>query len=139
MPKNGPIIVIEDDIDDQEILKEVFNDLQIPNVPRFFDSCVNALNYLLTTLEKPLLILSDINLPLMTGMELKHEINKNEFLKRKSIPFIFLSTASDNSIVSTAFDVQAQGFFVKPPTMASLKEIIMTIINYWKTSSLPGT
>ena len=139
MPKNGPIIIIEDDIDDQDMLKEVFNELKLPNFVRFFNSCVHALDYLLTTLEKPLLILSDINLPLMTGMELKQEINKTDVLKRKNIPFVFLSTASDNSIVSMAYDVQAHGFFVKPSTMDSLKNLIRTIIDYWRSSSLPGT
>jgi CheY-like chemotaxis protein len=137
MHKNGPIIIIEDDIDDQDILKEVFRELSLPNITRFFDSCVNALDYLMTTLEKPLLILSDINLPLMTGMELKREINKNDILRKRTIPFVFLSTASDSSIVNSAFEEQAQGFFVKPPTIDSLKDIIITIINYWKSSSLP--
>ena len=137
MPKNGPIIIIEDDIDDQEILKEVFRELSLPNITRFFDSCVGALDYLLTTMERPLLILSDINLPSMTGMELKQEINKIDVLKKKTIPFVFLSTASDSSIVSTAYEVQAQGFFVKPPTIALLKDIIKTIIDYWKSSSRP--
>jgi len=137
MHKNGPIIIIEDDIDDQDILKEVFRELRLPNITRFFDSCVNALDYLMNTLDKPLLILSDINLPLMTGMELKREINRSEVLKKKTIPFVFLSTASDSSIVNTAFEVQAQGFFVKPPTIDSLKEIIKTIIDYWRSSSLP--
>ena len=79
MPKSGPIIIIEDDIDDQEILKEVIEELHIPNIVLFFNSCVNAMDYLLTTLEKPLLILSDINLPSMTGMELKQQINQNDF------------------------------------------------------------
>jgi two-component SAPR family response regulator len=137
MPKNGPIIIIEDDMDDQEMLREVFKELKLPNLVHVFDSCVNALDYLLTTIERPLLILSDINLPLMTGMELKQEINNTDYLKRKSIPFVFLSTASDSSIVSTAFEVQAQGFFVKPRTMDSLKNTIRTIIDYWKCSSLP--
>ena len=137
MNKRGPIVIIEDDIDDQDILKEVFSELSLPNITRIFDSCVHALDYLLTTLERPLLILSDINLPLMTGMELKREINKNDILKKKTSPFVFLSTASDSSIVTTAYEVQAQGFFVKPPTIESLKDTIKTIIDYWRSSSLP--
>ena len=139
MPKSGPIIIIEDDIDDQEILKEVIEELHIPNIVLFFNSCVNAMDYLLTTLEKPLLILSDINLPSMTGMELKQQINQNDFLKKKSIPFIFLSTTSDNNIISTAYEMQIQGFFVKPGTMALLKEVIKTIVDYWRISRFPFT
>ena len=60
MFKNGPIIIIEDDADDQELLKEVFRELQVSNILKFFDSCAHALNYLVATMEKPFLIISDI-------------------------------------------------------------------------------
>jgi len=63
MPKSGPIIIIEDDKDDQELLNEIFIELKIPNIVRFFNSCVQAFDYLITTLERPFLIISDINLP----------------------------------------------------------------------------
>jgi CheY-like chemotaxis protein len=89
MPKTGPIIIVEDDHDDQQVLKEVFEELKLPNILRFFNSCVEALNYLLTTIERPFLIISDINVPAMNGFELKEKINQNEQLRRKNIPFIF--------------------------------------------------
>ena len=66
MPKTGPIIIVEDDYDDQELLKEVFTELKVPNILRFFSSCIEAFNYLLTTIERPFLIISDINVPPMT-------------------------------------------------------------------------
>ncbi len=121
-------------MDDQEILKEVFTELQVPNLIHFFHSCLHALEYLLTTLERPFLIISDINLPAMTGMELKKEIYQNEFLRNKNIPFVFLSTNPDVNIISQAYHWHAQGYFVKPPTMKELKEMLQTIIGYWKTS-----
>ncbi len=70
MVKNGPIIVIEDDRDDQELLKEIFEELASTHVLKFFNSCLSAFEYLLSAAEKPFLILSDINLPAMTGLEL---------------------------------------------------------------------
>src|SRR5436190_15612382 len=102
MPKSGPILLIEDDQDDQEMLKEVFEELKIPNILRFFDSCCKAFDYLLTTIEKPFLIISDINMPIMSGLDLKRNINNNEILRRKGIPFVFLSTTPENTVVSQA-------------------------------------
>lgn len=45
MPKSGPIIIVEDDVDDQELLKEVFQELEIPNILRFFNSCFDYFRY----------------------------------------------------------------------------------------------
>jgi CheY-like chemotaxis protein len=138
MPTSGPIVIIEDDHDDQEILKEVFRELKIPNILRFFNSCKEALCYLLTTIERPFIIISDINLPAMNGFELKDQINQNQYLRRKNIPFLFLSTNSQTSAISTAYDLFAQGYFVKPPTIADLKEMVLKMIDYWRVAKRPA-
>ena len=46
MNKSGPIIVIEDDIDDKEILGEIFNELKFENKIIFFTEGEKALDYL---------------------------------------------------------------------------------------------
>src|SRR3954453_8126181 len=93
MSTQGPIIIIEDDREEQDILKEVFAGMEVKNQLVFFDGCEEAYTYLEKTFEKPFLVLTDINLPGMTGIELRAKINANEFLRKKSIPFIFLTTA----------------------------------------------
>ena len=137
MPHTRPIIIIEDDMDDQEILREIFAELKIPNLIHFFNSCMLAFENLLTTIERPFLIISDINLPAMTGMQLKKQINDNDYLSKKNIPFVFLTTNPDIRSIDLAYQSLAQGYFVKPPTMGELKEMLQTIIGYWKFSRLP--
>lgn len=139
IPRSGPIIIIEDDADDQELLVEIFKELQVPNIVKFFNSCLQAFDYLLTTIEKPFLIISDINLPAMTGLELCKKIMENEFVKTKSIPFVFLTTTSDHKVVAQAYEMFVQGFFVKPGSIKELKEMIMMIVNYWKVCRHPYT
>ncbi len=114
MPRNGPIIIIEDDTDDQELLSEIFKELEIPNLVKFFNSCIHAFDYLLNAMEKPFLIISDINLPAMTGLELCKKIMEIESLRVRSIPFIFLTTTSDKHAIMEAYNIPVQGFFVKP-------------------------
>jgi CheY-like chemotaxis protein len=137
MPKSGPIIIVEDDHDDQQLLKESFEQLKIPNILRFFDSCISALDYLLTTIERPFLIISDINLPAMSGFDFLKKIQDNHFLKMKCIPFIFFTTASNSSMIQQAYQMSVQGFFVKPLTSAQLIQTVNAMITYWKIASAP--
>jgi CheY-like chemotaxis protein len=137
MPKSGPIIIVEDDLDDQELLKEVFEELKIPNVLRFFDTCIKALEYLLTTMERPFLIISDVNLPAMSGFDFLKRIQDNKFLRMKCIPFLFLTTASDSTVIQQAYQMPAQGFFVKPLSGEQLRQTIHAMISYWKIASRP--
>jgi CheY-like chemotaxis protein len=130
----GPIILVEDDLDDQEMMKEVFAVLKVPNEIKVFDTAVAAFEYLVTTTDKPFIIFSDVNLPKMTGAELKKKINDNDKLRKRSIPFVFLTTTSTHTTVLEAFDNNAQGFFTKPHDMRSLQEMVEMILNYWKLS-----
>jgi CheY-like chemotaxis protein len=137
MPKKGPILIIEDDYEDQELLQEVFDELHIANDIQFFSSCLSVLDYLLTALAKPFLIISDINVPLMNGLELKQRINETDRIKKKNIPFIFLTTNPDQTVITQAFQMNAQGYFVKPSSFQGIKEMMQKIVDYWALSMLP--
>jgi CheY-like chemotaxis protein len=139
MALSGPIIVLEDDLDDQEVLKEVIQELKIINEIKFFTSSVEVLNYLLVTTDKPLIIISDVNIPIVTGTELKKKINENEYLRKKSIPFIFLSTNSHPRAIDEAYDLMVQGYFVKPGAITEIKNLVSMIINYWKVCKHPNS
>lgn len=138
MSRLGPILIIDDDTDDQSALKEVLTNLKVPNTIICFDRCMDALQYLEVTNDKPFIVLSDINLPEMSGADLKRRINASARLRRKSIPFVFLTTTSSHDAVLDAYESLAQGFFTKPNTMAALQHMIEMILNYWKLSRHPN-
>ena len=73
----GPIVIVEDDKDDQEIYAEAIRSIDIPNEIYFFDSCQQALEYLNTTEEHHFIILSDINLTQMTGLQFRKLIQRH--------------------------------------------------------------
>lgn len=134
----GPIIVIEDDKDDQEILQEVFADLEINNELRFFNDCEQAYEYLTSMTEKPFLIICDINLPRMNGIELKLRIDKTDQLRKKAIPFVFLTTSDAQQTIEAAYSItNLQGYFQKSLSMEELKNNIKLIIDYWRTTLHP--
>ncbi len=138
MNKNGPIIIIEDDIDDQEILLEVFHKLNHSNEIVFFTEGEEALAYLNRTDISPFLILSDINMPKLNGFELREKIRTDALLEAKCIPYLFFSTASNQKSVVDAYSMSAQGFFVKQNSMAELEKTISVIMEYWKRCMAPN-
>ncbi len=80
MNKAGPIVFIEDDLDDQEIMAEIFKELNYENEIVFFGDGEKALEYLTKIDIEPFLILSDINMPKLNGMELREKVHNNEDL-----------------------------------------------------------
>ena len=137
--KSGPILLVEDDVDDQEFITDALQLLGVKNQIQIFDNGQKALNYLLTSEQQPFLILSDVNLPIMNGLQLKSEIQQNPYLKNKAIPFIFLSTSADAKAVFEAFELSVQGFFVKENTYDGIQQQLKQIIDYWKTCKHPNS
>ncbi|KAB7733151.1 response regulator [Rudanella paleaurantiibacter] len=132
MSLKGPIISVEDDEDDQYLIGETLKNLGVPNEVRFFPNGEAALQYLETTTEQPFLILCDINMPLMNGLELRQRILANQHLAQKAIPFIFLTTAATPQIIRTAYDATVQGFYKKATDYASMQHQLKLIIDYWQ-------
>src|SRR5687768_14707343 len=116
----GPIIMVDDDDDDVEIYIEAIRTIGITNEVRHFNTCQAALDYLLTTKEQPFIIISDVNMPLMTGLEFKAKIQQNDYLRQKGIPFIFISTNADKFAVRQAHHLSVQGYFQKPVKMEEI-------------------
>jgi CheY-like chemotaxis protein len=138
MNKNGPILVIEDDNDDREVINIVYNELDFTNKLVFLHDGDSAIKYLQQMTEVPFLIISDINMPKMDGLELRKQVQKNELLNSMCIPYLMLSTNASRPFVESAFSTGIQGYFQKPNTLSELKEMLYDIIKYWKTSRAPG-
>src|SRR5687768_16175989 len=122
MNKDGPIIVIEDDMDDQEILNEIFQNLGYKNKISYFIDGNEALDYLNRTEVQPFLILSDINMPKLNGFELRNKVFTNTQLQEKCIPYLFFTTGANKKAVSDAYAMSVQGFFLKPSTIPHFQE-----------------
>jgi CheY-like chemotaxis protein len=138
MNKGGPIVVIEDDADDQEIIGEIFKELRFENEIIFFGEGEKALDYLINGDIEPFLILSDINMPRLSGMELRQQIHENEDLRVKCIPYLFFTTTAEQKAVIDAYSKSIQGFFVKPASYEKLKRTLKIIVEYWQECESPN-
>ena len=139
MPNDGPIIIIEDDEDDRVFIASAIKQCGLENELKFFDNGKPALEYLYATTDRPFLIFCDINMPVMNGLELRRRINDDVFLRRKSIPFVFLTTTDNRQHVEEAYDLTIQGFFKKPNNLEELRHVTQEIVGYWLKCLHPNT
>ena len=140
MAKGGPIIILEDDPDDREILEQAFKKLGVTNTLRFFEDGKDVLQYLRVTREQPFIIISNIRLIGMNGFELRQKIQEEDYLRKKGIPFVFLSNDARKEVVEQAYELTVQGFFEKQNTLEEVEREFRMIIGYWeqcKHTNLP--
>jgi CheY-like chemotaxis protein len=136
--RNGPIIILEDDTDDQELLVQTFKNLKYPNELMFFVDGHKALEFLNSSDISPFLILSDINLPKLDGFALRSKIRMDAKLQLRCIPYLFFSTALNQDAVINAYSLSVQGFFTKQNSIAELEKTITVIMEYWKRCASPN-
>lgn len=139
MAKSGPIVVVEDDNDDLDILKEALRENEVGNELICFSNGPDAFDYLKNTTQQPFLILCDVNLPRQNGIEFKTQIDSDEYLRQKSVPFIFYSTYVSQYAVNEAYkNLTVQGFFQKNDTYQEFKNVIKTMVDYWSLCKHPN-
>ncbi|HEY4110859.1 response regulator [Puia sp.] len=134
-----PIVIIEDDSDDQDMFRELIVELGIPNPLIFFDNATDAFDFLLSD-GQPFLILCDVNLPMQTGLEFKRTVDEHPELRKKSIPFVFCTTSIDPGAIKKAYlDMTVQGYFKKGASMEEMRRSLKVIFEYWLLSVHPNS
>jgi CheY-like chemotaxis protein len=135
----GPIINIDDDDDDHEIITAVCEKMGITKHLKCFRDGYQALEYLKASLEYPSIILCDINMPRITGLELRKTINANNVLRERSVPFIFYSTSANITQVREAYHMTVQGFFLKGSNFSEAERTFKIILDYWLLCKHPNS
>lgn len=138
MNKNGAIIVVEDDPEDQEMFSVVFKELKYKNEIIFFNDGQEALAYLTAESTEPFIVFSDINMPKLNGIELRKQIHENENIRIKTIPYLFFTTSAEQNAVIDAYSKSIQGFFIKPSSFQDLRELVKVIVEYWQKCESPN-
>lgn len=138
MPSTGQqaVIYIDSDEDDHLLTGSLLHTLAPERPVYYFDRAEEALTYLKTSDQQPFLILSEILLPGMTGLELRQAIQEDEELRRRCIPFVFISNPIP--VIEQAFDLTVQGFFEKKDNRQQQEQELSLIFNYWQTSFRPN-
>ena len=137
MKNSCPILLVEDDLIDAMMVKRALKDLKITNKLIHRENGEEALNYLKSNIgSKPCIVLLDLNMPRMSGIEFLEIVKKDAFLK--SIPIIILSTSSEHQDLLDSYSHSVAGYMVKPVDYHKFVEMMKTISTYWSHSKLPN-
>jgi CheY-like chemotaxis protein len=125
------IIIVDDDADDREIVRDAFMTEAGEHDYLFLDSGDKLLEYLEQNLNSisPSLILLDLNMPGKDGRETLREIKtRKEFI---SIPTIVFTTSSSQRDKQICYDLGVNCFITKPDTFNKLVDITQSISRLW--------
>ena len=137
MRNSKPILLVEDDTVDVMTVKRALKDVQVTSELVATGDGEQALAYLRNDRNaKPCVILLDLNMPKMNGIEFMRIIKADEVLQR--IPIIVLTTSNSDQDISKSFELGAAGYMLKSVDYKKFIEIIKTIDLYWTLSKLPS-
>lgn len=137
------ILLVEDDMVDVMNVKRAFKKNNISNPLFVAENGVEALEMLRGENGKdridptPKIILLDLNMPKMGGIEFLKEVRADENLKNISV-FVMTTSNEDNDKVE-AFRLNVAGYILKPLSMESFVNAVSTLHNYWMLCEYPNT
>ena len=135
MRKDKPILLVEDDEVDQMTVKRSLNDIHVTNRLDITSNGEEALEFLRDERnQKPGIILLDLNMPRMNGIEFLSIIKKDDKFKR--IPVIVLTTSVEEQDKVNSYNLGVSGYMRKPVDYAQFVEVVKTIDLYWTLSEL---
>jgi CheY-like chemotaxis protein len=133
-PNYKYILLGEDDIDDEELLREVFTRID----PSFNLEFVNNGRNVITRLQElqksgmPCLIVLDYNMPTLNGAEILQELKQlNQF---DPIPKIIWSTSDSETYRSICLNLGACDYVIKPSNMQGLTEVARYMLSFCSVS-----
>lgn len=138
---NIEILLVEDSPADAELAKLTLSEGNIQNHVHWMQDGEEALDFLFKrgkfiNAKRPNLILLDLNLPKVNGIEILNIIKQNENLR--SIPVVMLTSSEAPHDVMEAYKAQVNCYITKPIDIDKFNSIINIINSFWlQTATLP--
>jgi CheY-like chemotaxis protein len=125
------ILIADDDLDDQELMKRGLAECKVDvDIVAFFDG-VQVMDYLLRKRNQkyatyqPDLILLDLNMPLMDGFQTLREIKRHPHLR--AIPVYVITTSRSVDHMNKALEIGASGFYSKGAKASDIIDIMRQV------------
>lgn len=142
MSETVTLLVVDDDLIQRKAIKRAFRQREIANPIRTAEDGVEALAILRGTqgqapIAQPYLILLDLNMPRMNGIEFLRELRQDP-AHRDAIVFV-LTTSREEEDRINAYSLNVAGYIVRSDFGAGLQRVIDLLENYWKVVEFPSS
>lgn len=136
-PKPLHILLVEDDQVDQMNVKRAFERNKIMNPLYVAENGVEALEMLRDgrVPDERRLILLDLNMPMMNGIEFLRTLRADE--KLSATPVVVLTTSNDEQDKVQAYNLNVAGYLLKPVTFSNFVELTAALNKYWTLVEMP--
>lgn len=133
---NKPILLIEDDHVDVMTILRALKEIHVGNPVVNMENGEVALEHLRAPgVELPCIILLDLNMPIMNGIEFLQLVKADPELRR--IPVIVLTTSEEQQDKVNSFNLGVAGYMAKPVDYRRFVEMMRSIDLYWTLSEMP--
>jgi CheY-like chemotaxis protein len=137
------ILVVEDDLSYQILVREAFRSVGVSNPIQFANSGSEAIDYLMgegkfsnrKAFPYPTFLMTDMNMPAGNGLSVLEYIKRNP--DWDIIPKVVLTSSEDQDDIKKAYKLGASCYHVKPGTQAELRSFLKTLHEYWMTCKVP--
>ena len=136
--KELKILLVEDDEVDVMNVQRALNKSNVKHSMEIAGNGLDALKMLRaegSDLFNPSVILLDLNMPKMNGIEFLTEIRKDD--KLKSLPVFAFTTSNEDSDKIEAYNLNVSGYIIKPVEPDSFKKTMIALLEYWKIIEFP--
>lgn len=126
------ILLVEDNADDEDLALLALGQYDFPAFVDVARDGAEALDYLLDTPSHavpPTLILLDLKLPKVSGMEVLKRVRSEERTRR--IPVIVLTSSSEHADVAKCYDLGANSYIRKPVDFDQFTKVVHQLGLYW--------
>jgi two-component system, response regulator len=128
------ILLVEDNTYDAELTIEALKERKLINHIHHAKDGAAALEYLFETdgslkKETPVLILLDLKLPKVSGLEVLHRVKSHD--RAKSIPVVVLTSSNQDSDIEECYRLGANSFITKPVEFEKFSKAVEDLGYYW--------
>jgi two-component system, chemotaxis family, response regulator Rcp1 len=134
--RTAEILLVEDNPGDVRLMQEAFREISVPHRLNVVESGRGALQFLrreekYREAPRPDLVLLDLNLPDMHGLEVLAAIKGDSSFRR--IPAVVFSSSQNREEVVQAYNLNANSYIAKPVELAEFIRVVKGVEDFWLT------
>ncbi len=131
------ILLVEDNADDAELIQLAFRRNNLTEKVIHVSDGLDALDFLLSEAPPPVLVLLDLHLPRLNGLEVLRRIRSNASTRLQ--PVVLFTSSNEQEDLVNGYRLGANSYVRKPIDFAQLVEASRHLVNYWvRINELPG-